>query len=365
MLRTHYFVLTILFVMSFLFPALGQDSRGYDEDINRMMKRMEQYPRSSKYDKEIKEAYDGANQADLDRISALRRSGQPDIWYDVANLYSRLVARQKKVRSLPSARLGKIGFTFADYSSEYEKARYNAGAFLYAHAAKLLENDDLKNAKAAYVDLLRLASLYETYNGMDKLMMRAILLGADNIEFGLYNQTGKDLNYNVVDELSSLVDTYKKAKFTLFPPSPGEKPFDFSLRVRIEDIEVTSDKVKETSYREIRDIYEGDRVVDSIDCEVNVTDQYKAARISGRLEYFDKQLKETVLSIPVSATSTFKNTYAYLQGDPDAASNETRDILAHKKLPYPSDTKILMDAVENFTRQAGQVLLGNGQDGDQ
>jgi hypothetical protein len=61
--------------------------------------------------------------------------------------------------------------------------------------------------------------------------------------------------------------------------------------------------------------------------------------------------------VPVRVESVFSNAYASLQGDPGAAGETTRELLKARKAAYPSDEQMILDAAEEFTRKAREIIL--------
>jgi hypothetical protein len=98
-------------------------------------------------------------------------------------------------------------------------------------------------------------------------------------------------------------------------------------------------------------------VVDTIRCTIDQFRQVKGAVISGRIDIYDVSAKMVINTVPISAESMFVHSYGTLKGDPDAAGDETRALLSQKKVDFPSNEAIVMDAVTEFTKQAVKVLL--------
>jgi len=63
--------------------------------------------------------------------------------------------------------------------------------------------------------------------------------------------------------------------------------------------------------------------------------------------------------VPVRVESIFSNAYASLQGNPDAAGDETRELLKSKKTDFPSADQMIMDATEEFSRKVREVILSD------
>ncbi|MDX9907155.1 MAG: hypothetical protein RBS55_11255 [Bacteroidales bacterium] len=352
-----------LFLISFSVLVMmnvtsGQTSRSLDEDIDRLTGKIVQYPAREKYLTELKSTYDEACRIDRDRIHELRAGGQPDIWYEIFRNYQMLENRQAVVKRIPDASLQKAGIAFADYSKELEEAKYKATAYLYAHAQKLLETGSVPDARQAYAELMKAASLNNSYKEIDKQIRKAVLKGASDVEFEMDNRTGKVVSSSMIRYLSVIVWEFKKANYDHEKPGKPDKSFPFTLRVVLEELQIGKDQVRDLQYQEERDVMRDFMIVDTIRCQISETRQLKKAVLSGRLEYIDRRTGQVVNRVPVKVESVFTNAYATLQGNPDAAGDETRRLLKSSRVAYPSNEQMILDATEEFAKKATEIIVG-------
>jgi hypothetical protein len=174
----------------------------------------------------------------------------------------------------------------------------------------------------------------------------------------LTNRSGKNLTSDIVGRLNQIVSEYKKAQAK--PASPGETvtPFNFTLRVVIDEVTVSPDQIKGLTYGEERDIYDNQgQVVDTIRCTVNEYRQLKKATIKGRVDFYDNQVGRVVNVIPISVESVFSNAFASIQGDPDAAGESTMLLLQSKQAAYPAAEQMVLDATDEFVKKVVEVIL--------
>ena len=350
----------LLFIMILIIaglPAFGQATKQYDEDIDRIVGKIKQYPGRTKDFDALKENYYQANKIDLDRIMELKLTGQPDIWYGIHQVYLKLDNRQKTIMKLPPKTVLQLGIEQIDYKTDIDESKYKAMAFLYAHGEKLLESDDPEDARKAYIDLVKVVELNSSYKSLDKLIRKAILKGATNMEFEMHNRTHKVISSSMVDQLSIIVWEFKKARYGQAKPAQEDNSFAFSLRVILDKLNIGPDQVKDLQYQEERDIYQDGIVVDTISCLIQESRQLKKAQLTGSLEYYDKQTGQVINRIPIKVESVFSNAYASLQGDPAAAGESTKELLNSKKAAYPSDEQMILDATEEFTKKATEIIL--------
>ena len=86
----------------------------------------------------LKRAYETANYNDRNKITELKASGKPEIWFDVFMTYDAMQKRFMTVRSIESQLAeDQVNIELKDHSKDLEVSRQNAAAYLYAHAVSL------------------------------------------------------------------------------------------------------------------------------------------------------------------------------------------------------------------------------------
>jgi hypothetical protein len=357
MIKIKYLLFFVLLVSLAGVRGFGQSTVNYDENISKIVSKIKQYPKRTKDLDKLKENFLQANQVDLDRIKTLRATGQPDIWYDIYQVYLKLDDREKLVITIPEQSFILLGVQKADYQKELSESRYKATTYYYAHAIKLLGESKPGSARLAYDELVRIAGMNGSYRDIDKLIRKAILGGATNVLSEMHNRTGKVISNSMLDQLSIIIWDLKKAGYGQAKPDTVDNSWPFTLRVILDELEIGPDQVKNVEYQEERDIYQGETVVDTIRCLISETRQLKKALLSGSLEYYDPRLKQVINAVPVKVETYFANEYATLQGNPAAAGDETRKLLEVKKAAFPSDEQMILTATEEFVKKAKEILL--------
>lgn len=353
------YVFLAIFLLSVTGNILsGQSQTQYDEEISSLVRKIQQYPGREKYLVELREIYTAANNSSQENITALRKTGLPDIWYGIYMNYLRLDNRQKMVMQLPEKSVSAAGIVFVDYSVNLKETKYKALTYLHAHAERLLKSGNPDEARQAYADLMKAAGLDGSFINLDKDIREAILKGATNVEFGLQNRTGASLSQGMVQQLTVIIREFNQARSQQPKPDSTDQSFAFILRVSIEELTIGPDQVRELEYQEERDILLGDVVVDTIRCLVRETRQLKKAQLKGSLEYVEKTTGNVVNRVPIQVETIFSNAYASLQGNPEAAGEETRKLLKAGKAEYPGDEQMTRDVTQEFTKKAREIIRG-------
>lgn len=350
----------IMFILLWGSSLFAQDIAMLEDAFERDLKKAKQYPKNESRIDALAASYAAIALADQERIQQLRATGQPDIWYSVYKIMENMDWRQKQVMLLPEPARERMNFTYEDMADEILETRNKASAYFYAHARKLLEQKKPDAARMAYLDLVRLAGLTGEFKDMDALIRTAVLYGATDIQYELYNRTGWKLQSAIVEQLSVAVYAYRHERLEKAAADASAAPFPFIIKITLTELKVSPDRVKKANYVEERDIYRDGVVVDTIRCSIDQYRQVKGAVLSGKIEIFDVGMNSVINTVPVTAESMFIHTYATLKGNPDAAGEDTRMMLKQKEVKFPSNEAMVMDAVEEFTRQAIGILLPPG-----
>lgn len=326
-----------------------------DNEIAQAVEKVFQYPNSINKKKKLLEMYLNANREDQNRIIELRSSGRPDVWYEIYKSYQALDRRQGIISELPAATREEMLIEFIDYSANLEESRMKAGNYFYAHASSLLKDHDPSKAREAYTELLTILKMYDSFRDVDVLLRQAIARGAGTVRYDLINNSGKTLDPVILSKMENIFTEYEN---TLKLKSPDKEKTDFSIQIVIQDVSVTPGQVKELRFGEERDILDEEgRVVDTIRCQIDETRQRKSAEISALIRYRDNRMGSVVNKVPVKVESIFLHRYGSLRGDPEAASRETLELVKAREQEYPSDKKMLSDAMDKFREKAMTVMM--------
>ena len=347
----------LLFILFSGLPVRSQQYAQLDEAFRKDLKKVKQYPRSPGRIAQLEASYEAVTRADSVAMASLRATGEPDIWYNMYRILLKIDKRQKELMALPEPTLRQMNYTYKDMGNEILENKNKASAYFYAHANKMLGEDKPEAARMAYHDLVLLASLSDGYKDLDILIRKAVLEGATDIHYELYNHTGRRLNTKIVNELSSAVYTYRQERLKKGSDQPAGRPMPFIIRIYLTDLLVGNDALKKSNYTEERTVFKNNVAVDTIRCNIDQYKQEKGVLLKGRVDIYDETMKSVINTIPIKAQKVFVHSYATLKGNPDAAGDQTRALLTRQKIKFPSDGSMVMDATKEFTNQVEKVLL--------
>ena len=247
-------------------------------------------------------AYHQANQADHERIQALKSTGNPDIWPEVFERYCSIKGRSDEMSHFPPEVKKQINYRPINVDDELNGARNKAEAYLAAKISTTLDSEtpDLDRVDKLIKDLERvnrdnthitdfkLKSMAKRFGGLDKLMHVEVL----------HHQVGPNR-----DESVSFKET------------------NGSLTATVTDHKLS-----------------------------------KSATIDGKANFIDPKSKKMLLSLPFKMTSNFEYNYSTIEGPQEACSAQTLESLKQKPVPFPTDESLLQDARQKVVEMFYQKI---------
>ncbi|MCD4773877.1 MAG: hypothetical protein K8R41_10895 [Bacteroidales bacterium] len=352
--------LVLIFVIPFLIiscssPKKTTNEREHSASIVRLVNKLKIYQDNQKNIQMLSEELAIADKIDLEKIEELRISGQPDIWHEIFIRYSHLKYRQNLVKKLPVIVLEKINFKKKDYSNDIESARMQSANYLYAISNVLLEKGDDSSCMMASENLFIILSIYEDFRDVDKLIRRSLIYGSKNVLYRFYNNSEKTLP-NYQKEYLRSVGITENSFFDFDNNVVLEKEYDLSIVVNIERINVLPGATCENSYYVSKGTKEK---ATKYRCKVIEADQEKSVKISGVIEYYDNINLKQLYSKPFTVKTNFSYKYVRLKGDERACSPEIIELAKRKIIVYPSDNKMLEDAVVKLKALVETLILAD------
>jgi hypothetical protein len=353
----------------------------YDLSIKKSVKKLMKDPDKAKEITVLTQAYKLANQQDLDKITYLKKTGEPDIWDKIFTTYFHLKIRQAKVKILPQAVLDIIGYEYVNYDQEIIEAKKKAAAYFYAHAQTLLKEGDRTNARSAYYELLKVKGYYDSYKDLDSIMKVALAQGTANVLFKMKNQTTLLLPVEFESALTKISMTDLNKMWLNYDVNEMEgRDYAYVILVNIKAIDVSPEALKEVHYTESKEIADGftylldangNVVKDSlgndikipkyktITCSIVETQQHKTALITGTLDYMNNETNQLMKSDPVTAQAFFENYFAKASGDLLALSDSTKKKIGNNYMPFPTNPAMIMLADNILKDMVKDIICSN------
>ena len=250
----------------------------------------------------IAAAYHEANQADHERIQALKATGQPDVWPEIFERYCSMKGRNDALACFPNDLKKSINYTKLNLDDELQAARNKAEAYLSAainqilaasnpdtdQADKMIRQLESINNENSHLNSLKLKSLAKRYGSIDRLMHVEVFrrqVGPNRDETVSFKETTGNLTATVTDHKLS-----------------------------------------------------------------------KDATIKGKVNFIDPGSKRMLFSMPYEVSSKFEHSYSTVEGPREACSQQTLEGLQRQAVPFPTDESLLDDAKQNLIQMIHQMI---------
>lgn len=342
--------------------------------IQKSSKKLMKNPNKAKQISILHKSYNIANQKDNDRITFLRSSGQPEIWEEIFELYSRMNRRQNMVKFLSPDILSRMNFQNVNYDNEILAAKKNAAEYFYANGMKLLSENSRSAARLAYSEFLKVKSYYSNFRDTDKLIREAEEKGTVNILFQVKNATDLIMPQGFEYELTQLPLSDMNVLFRRYFSKPiSDLPVHYYVSLFINDILVSPEQIKEVHYTETKEIQDGFQYVYdnngnvmkdslgndikvpkfiSISCNVIEVSQFKSVRVGANISIVS-ELSQLLISEPLTGEWVFDNRYLIVHGDHRALSDDTKGKMSWRPLPFPANEFMILqttDVLKNMSK---------------
>lgn len=285
----------------------------------------------------VASSYHKANQADHERILALKATGEPDIWPEVFERYCSMKGRNEALSCLPQNIKKGINYSTLELDEPLTAARNKAEAYLEAKIAQSIQNGETEKIDPMIKELERVNPKNSKIN---EFKIGSIMLQADDILIGCTPRLGVELPIGVEQALLS----FDKSETDSIPAKihyrkrPGVR-YGAIMDIFIRRCDASSNRDETVSFKESN----GDKTV-----TVNDHNQSKSATIKGLLNIYDPRSGDLLVSVPLETESRFASTHTTIKGPVEACSEETLERLKKQAVPFPTDASIMMDAAREF-----------------
>lgn len=309
-----------------------------DRSIDRLIPKAKKGKLSEKQMELLTTSYHGANQAEHQRIMELKKSGQPDIWIEIYFRVNNINKRQNKIVALPDAVKTAMNFKMLDLDNEIKNTREKAELYICAKVNLLLKSINEDNLKEAENLVGQLSKINPQSNNIDDLRLKLIIMPSKQILLRIATPTELYLPDNFAQLALDFDDnTMWGVPFDIIPHD--NKDYDLMIRIMIEKRTVSPERINTAAFEERKD----GKVV-------KVTDKTmtKTASILGQIEFVDVEKERILLSTPFDIGSTFVFRYAEIDGDKDACSLQTLELLKQQVVDFPSDEALYKDVARKL-----------------
>ncbi len=383
-IKTSIFILNILFVLTFSGCVSSErllEKGDYDAAFEKSLKKIQRNPDKTSEYSILKKSYTYAQRRDSDKIEEYRKSGQPNIWGNIFELYSRLNQRQNKIKSLPYQVRNSLSIPEQNYASNIEDARLKAAEYHYVLAQQLLEIKDKRKARDAYQELNNVDYYITNYKDVVSLKTKALNQGKMFVLIRVGNNSNNQVPNDFLNELERINTSRLNSTWVLYDIfNDANKCYDYLISINVQEIRISPELVKENNYSYDKEVEDGiqpklDRngivLKDSVGniiyekrykkiyCYVRDLEQHKDSYVNVSITYYDNIKHNIVKSTNVDGGFSFNHIATTANGDLSILPNDIRRRLGSMPAPFPNDFEMLMQSSVVLNDKINSYLQNN------
>jgi len=379
-----YSLLALLAAVLLIAPACNTvqkaANRGdYELAVERAVRKLKRDKDKTKYILPLERAFAKAYERDMQRVDYLKREGNPaknaDIYYTLLDIRRRYDALQP---ILPLKIGNRIAVFHNVSDADLVGAKQAAAEYLYAHAVKLLESKNSRDARLAYDELREVQTLYPGFRDVNAKLNEALELGTNYVLFRTVNATPVRLPPAFEDQLLSVqVSDLNSSWMRYHTRAEDQRNYAYKVETRIGTIALMPGTVERHTYTESKQIEDGwEYELDSkgnvrkdslgndikkrkyivVSCRVTENRMRKVATIGGYVDYLRFNGEGMLKSVPFGTNVVYDYAYASAVGDVRALSKQS---LAKVNAPPGAYEVMLADAGEKIKPLVRQILYDN------
>lgn len=358
-------------------PEKLVETGNYDDAIQLSIRKLAgKKNKKVKYVEALEEAFAQATERDMHTAERLKADGRNANWERINDIYRRISRRQEAIRPLLPLidKEGiKASFQFVRVEGLEQESREKAAAYLYDRAQELIQRGragDRQAARLAHQELDKISKYYRTYRDREALMGEALELGTTYILVSVENHAPVILPAGFEAEVTRFGVRDLDSKWSVYHNRKDPRvDYDYEAIMRLTDIQLSPEIVKERRYEDVKEIEDGFEYVldangnvakDTLGNDIKVPRkvlvraqvlevyQHKVATVAGRVDLIDTRNRSLIDSQPIAADAVFENYASTFRGDERALSKESRRRIGNQPLPFPTNEDLILIAAEQI-----------------
>lgn len=358
-------------------------SGNYNKAISKAVKQLQtnkDAKRKQDYILLLKDAYDKANERDLDAITGLKTSKNPEFYRRIYEIYSALKNRQNTVKPLLPLRVNgrEVFFKLDNYNGDISEARENVSDFYYEKGIALLEGNDKSQIREAYNTLAYIEDINPNYEETRELMQEAHERGTAHVIVAIGNQTNQIIPRRLEDALLDF-NTYGLNQFwtEYHAYEKDSMRYDYAMQLQLARINIYPEQVREREIlrqKEVKDGLQyklddnGNVMKDSLGNDIKEdkfinararlleVEQFKQSEILSNVVFTDLKTQETLEQFNIDSGFIFENFYATFRGDRRALTPEDRDLVRNRAIPFPTNKQMIFDSGKDLKLKLKDII---------
>ncbi len=331
----------------------------------------------------LEEAFAKASQTDLERVTFLKKEGNPEQLRTIYETYVDLDRRQERIKPLLPLRLldrnRNARFDMKDYSSAIINSKRKLSDYMYTKAStRMAQARNKYDYRNAYEDFSYVNHINPGYKSVNLKLEESHSKGIDFVSVKIFNDTDKVLPKRLEDELLNFNTYGINDLWTVYhSKQQSGLPYAYEMEIAFVDIDISPERVTERHITKEKDIKDGwkylrDRkgniVKDSLGNQIKVDryktvrcdyyefTQFKAVNVTGKVSYTDLDTGQVLHSYPLSSEFVFEHVYSDYDGDKRALDNDLLRLTQLHAVPFPGNEQMVYDAGEDIKQRIKRIL---------
>jgi hypothetical protein len=328
----------------------------------------------------LHEAYNKANERDLNTINFLKKENNPETYLRIYDMYVALSNRQENIKPLlPLQVNGKeMRFKMTDYSGDIIAFKNNASQQLYNNGVELLKSNNKLDYRSAFNIFKDIEDINPNFKDVRQLMDAAHTKGTDFVLVDMFNDTQKVIPQRLETDLLNFSTYGLNNLWTVYHnTATNDVTYDYNMRVNLRQINLSPEQIKERQIIKEKQIVDGkkllldskgNQVKDSlgnaiqvdnlktIRCEYYESTQFKSAQVTGNVEFINLNTKQLEDAFPITSEFIFQHIFATSRGDRRALETTLLPFLERRQVPFPSEEQMIYDTGEDLKQQLKKII---------
>ena len=373
-MKNYYtFLIDFLIIISSCNPSEKLYRKGdYDRAISKLIKNLEGKKRKDADIELLEAAYAKAFEWDMNKIIAMKKSGEPNLKPQIYYTYQSMMVRYNSIfHLLPLKTSTNKTAQFNKVSEEdLTAAKLSAADYLYSKSVSLLNNNNKQDARKAYDLLMHVNNLYDNFRDTDIKINDALDKGCSRVYFKIINASMVSLPPDFESQMLKInLSNLNSRWLKYFTRIDSNSAYDYLAVANIKSIAVSPEQINRRNYTESQVIEDGWQYVydakgnvakDTLGNDIKTT-KYKTitctvienlfekhATINGYIDYYTTSNQQLIRTSPFNTTADFATANATAAGDLKALSQASINKLNAIALPFPSDFEMLNNCAEQL-----------------
>lgn len=378
-------LLIVLLIGIFFFSCKSAQkelqSGNYEQAFMKSVKKLQKKPDDREQAEIFTLSYKKANQENLDRISYLKMSGEPNAYDEIYKNLKYLERRQKLAETVLPIRAGgqTINFEHINYNKQLIESKNAAADYHYRKALELLKGDR-EAAKKAYYEFEAVRKYSSNYEDIDRLQMDAKEKGTTSVLLVPVNKTYSQLSKKFMANLVDFGMQELDKDWIRYYNTPQKRYYDYNIFISINKVYISPEDMKESKEIVKKQVKDGFRYVldargnvlkdslgndikvdkyKTISCTVIEKAQKKSAKLEAKVEYQDNKTKRIIATFPALGEDQFSYVSLMANGDLNALDDAKRKAIGKSPIAYPSDIEMLDYASDKLKEKIKNILVNN------